>query len=75
VYRECIKLPTFTKYQKTQKESSWDSNKCSKQQKTKYVNKNSTSLANFFAPLKQVTIFFFSGRGWKVSVYINSTGP
>jgi hypothetical protein len=22
VYRECIKLPTFTKYQKTQKESS-----------------------------------------------------
>jgi hypothetical protein len=45
------------KYQKTQKESSWDSNKCSKQQKTEYVNKNSSILAIFF-PLKHVKNFF-----------------
>jgi hypothetical protein len=31
---EIMKFPTFTKYQKTQNYSSWDSNKCSKQQKT-----------------------------------------
>jgi hypothetical protein len=30
VSKECIKVLTFTKYQKTQKESSWDSNKRSK---------------------------------------------
>jgi hypothetical protein len=30
VSKEFIKFPTFTKYQKTQKESSWDSNKCLK---------------------------------------------
>jgi hypothetical protein len=59
VSRECIKLPTFTKYQKTQNESSWDSNKCSKQQNTKSVNKNSSSLTNFSAPLKQVKNFCY----------------
>jgi hypothetical protein len=34
VFREYIKFLTLTKYQNTQKESSWDSNECSKQQKT-----------------------------------------
>jgi hypothetical protein len=42
-----------------QKESSWDSNKCSKQQKTKCVNKNSSSLANFSVPLKRVNNFCY----------------
>jgi hypothetical protein len=59
VSRECIKLPTFTKYQKTQKESYWDSKKCSKQQKTKSANINSSSLMNFCAPLKYVTNFCY----------------
>jgi hypothetical protein len=59
VSRECIKFPTFTKYQKTQKESSWESNKHSKQQKTKSVNKNSSSLTNFPALLKRVTNFCY----------------
>jgi hypothetical protein len=36
------------------KKSSWDSNKCLEQQKTKYANKNSSSLAKFSAPLIQV---------------------
>jgi hypothetical protein len=52
VSREYIKCPTFTKYQKTQRESSWDSNKCSKQQKTEFANKNSSNLTNFSTPLK-----------------------
>jgi hypothetical protein len=34
VSRDCIKFPKSTKYQKTQRELSWDSNKCSKQRKT-----------------------------------------
>jgi hypothetical protein len=70
VSREYIKFPTSTKYQNTQKESSWDLNKCSKQQNTESVNKNSSSLANFLPPLKYVTNFhyIFSGRGWKISI-------
>jgi hypothetical protein len=60
VYREFIKFSTFTKYQKTQKESSSDSNKRSKQQKTKSINKNSSRLANFSAPLKHVKNFFLT---------------
>jgi hypothetical protein len=57
---ECIKLQKLTKYQNTQKESSWDSNKWSKKkQKTESANKNNSSLANFSAPLKQVTHFCY----------------
>jgi hypothetical protein len=55
VSREFIKLPTFTKYQKIQKESSWDSNKCSKQQKIEYANKKHQQLGEFFSPIKYVT--------------------
>jgi hypothetical protein len=57
VNKECIKLPTFTKYQNTQKESCCEPNKCSKQQKTNFVNKNSSSLANFSTPLNRSRIF------------------
>jgi hypothetical protein len=49
VSREYIKFPTFTKYQKTKKESSLGCNEYSNQQKTEYVLKNSSSLVNFFS--------------------------
>jgi hypothetical protein len=64
VSRECIKLPKFTKYQKTQKRSSWDSKQCSKQQKMESANKNNSSLAKFSPPLSMSLIFsiFYSGR-------------
>jgi hypothetical protein len=48
--REYIKFPTFTKYQKTKKESCLGCNEYSNQQKTEYVLKNSSSLVNFFSP-------------------------
>jgi hypothetical protein len=77
VSREYIKLPTFKKYQKTQKESSWDSNECSKQQKTEFVKKNNSSLAKFFAPLSMSGIFadFYECRGWKYATSVNFAGP
>jgi hypothetical protein len=37
LYKECIKLLTFTKYQKTHKESNWGSKECLKQQNTESV--------------------------------------
>ena len=54
VSREYIKLPTFNKCQKTQKESSWNLKEWIKQQKTESVQKNSSSITNFFGPLKHV---------------------
>jgi hypothetical protein len=65
VSRDYIKFPTFTKYQNNKKESSSESNKCSKQQKTESINKNSSGLANFLPPLNMSGIFadFCAYRG------------
>jgi hypothetical protein len=57
--RECIKFPKFTKYQKTQKELSLDSNECSKEQKTEFANKNGSSLAKKIVPLNMFLEFLF----------------
>jgi hypothetical protein len=77
VSKEYIKLSTFKKYQKTQKESSWDSNERSNQQKKESVKKNSSSLVNIFEPLKHVRNFadFCACRGWKVATSVNFVGP
>ena len=59
VSRECIKLQTFPKYQKTQKESSWNSKEWVLQNKTESVQKNSSSKTYLIAPLKHVRNFFW----------------
>jgi hypothetical protein len=74
---EYIKLPTFTKYQNTQTESSWDSNECSKQQKTESVKKNNSSLAYF--PLKHVRNFcwflcMYNMKSYSLSKFYRSIG-
>jgi hypothetical protein len=70
VSREYIKFPRFTKYQKTQKESSWDSNECSKQKKNRIYQEKQNQLGEFFGPpLIMLGIFadFIAYRGWEVA--------
>jgi hypothetical protein len=55
VSREYIKFPTFTKYQKTKKESSLGCNEYSNQQKTEYVLKIAAAW-RIFSPLTHVRI-------------------
>jgi hypothetical protein len=57
VSREYIKLPIFTKYQKTKKNHLETQINAQNQQKTESINKNNSSLANFFASYKHVRKF------------------